>query len=535
MAALLNTFPVQQPLQFVSYDGPPKQTPRRLPTKKQARSGHDELAPNFDDILGIEPDSNSARGDGKEPAHTAHGVEVVDLTCFADNEADYEISGSGRESNDVGSQLNRSHSISNSRIDGAFGTLKSPNQDYTAERNITFGIDDHQVHPMAESGEEGECFSRRADLSTQNTTGDLALVLNKSEVIDLADLGDKSSDDDEDERGDKYRSLGSRSSSVLQDARCAARPTSTTSQSLPPSSGNIQVENAVPLGDLLFVMDTGISSSDQSLQKDSSHAIPDLMVESWQPRRSELVSNQGQYSPHRGNRGDDHGHSDDNGHDNRGRRMNSPGPVQKRKRDASVGAVGHKQHSRTSSKRSKQRPTKAAHAPKQRPRYLSRYPPQPTPKVRPRACAEVQCGGDIGAESSSNSAGNDENNYHVNSVQSTDKLVLNWGSASDDTEYEVERILAVCLRRGNLMYQVQWVGYEADPEWYSAPTLKIAHSNSASSTRRTLPYQVLQNGLVTGSSVAKKTGMQRIIQTMISPKGLRVEGGLSSRVDQISE
>ncbi|KAF9730207.1 hypothetical protein PMIN01_12140 [Paraphaeosphaeria minitans] len=276
MAALLNTFPVQQPLQFVSYDGPPKQTPRRLPTKKQARSGHDELAPNFDDILGIEPDSNSARGDGKEPAHTAHGVEVVDLTCFADNEADYEISGSGRESNDVGSQLNRSHSISNSRID-----------------DITFGIDDHQVHPMAESGEEGECFSRRADLSTQNTTGDLALVLNKSEVIDLADLGDKSSDDDEDERGDKYRSLGSRSSSVLQDARCAARPTSTTSQSLPPSSGNIQVENAVPLGDLLFVMDTGISSSDQSLQKDSSHAIPDLMVESWQPRRSELVSNQG--------------------------------------------------------------------------------------------------------------------------------------------------------------------------------------------------------------------------------------------------
>ena len=101
----------------------------------------------------------------------------------AEKEADYKISGSGRESDDLCSRWNRSHLIINSRIDGAsddetsndgnranddnrsgvancdddwflplregsvsyeqngyagevlFGALKSPNEDYTAERS----------------------------------------------------------------------------------------------------------------------------------------------------------------------------------------------------------------------------------------------------------------------------------------------------------------------------------------------------------------------------------------------------------------
>ncbi|KAF1969431.1 hypothetical protein BU23DRAFT_239008 [Bimuria novae-zelandiae CBS 107.79] len=346
MTTFLSTFPVRQPqgpLQFISYNGPPKQTPRSLPLKKVLSSNDD------------------ARGNREELAHAAHGVEIVDLTCSADNEADHEISGSGRESNDVGNRLSRSHPIANSRIDGAsddetsddgdradgdradgddrsgvagrdddwllphrersvnyeqngyageisFETFKSPNQGSTAERSsedITSSIDEHQVHPMADGGEEGECSSQRANPSAQNMTGDLATMLNKSEVIDLTDLGDENSDDDEGEGEGKCRSPGSRSSSVLQDARYSARPAPTTSQSLSPSSGNIQVEDAVPHDNLLFLMDTGISSSDQSLRKGSSHAIQDSMVEPRQLRRSEPASDQGQYSPLRGSRPED--------------------------------------------------------------------------------------------------------------------------------------------------------------------------------------------------------------------------------------
>ncbi|KAF1964437.1 hypothetical protein BU23DRAFT_575695 [Bimuria novae-zelandiae CBS 107.79] len=50
-------------------------------------------------------------------------------TDVADNEADHEISGSGRESNDFGSWLNRSHPIANSRIDGASDNEKSDDGD----------------------------------------------------------------------------------------------------------------------------------------------------------------------------------------------------------------------------------------------------------------------------------------------------------------------------------------------------------------------------------------------------------------------
>jgi hypothetical protein len=165
--------------------------------------------------------------------------------------------------------------------------------------------------------------------------------------------------------------------------------------------------------------------------------------------------------------GNSHYHNGDNRDDSRDQRMNSLRLVQKRKHDASVSSVGHKQHSRTSSKRSKQRLTYAAQSP-------TDHPPKPISKVRARVYAEVQCSKDTSSKISSNSAGNNKNNCYVNAkgLQSTDKLVLNWGSASDDTEYEVQQILASRIFRGNLQYQVQWVGYDNDPEWYNASNLK---------------------------------------------------------------
>jgi hypothetical protein len=86
----------------------------------------------------------------------------------------------------------------------------------------------------------------------------------------------------------------------------------------------------------------------------------------------------------------------------------------------------------------------------------------------------VQCSDYTDGETSSDSAGNDENNYHVNlkELQSIDRLALCQGNASEDIEYEVERILAVRLLEGELEYQVHWVGYKADPAWYSASNFK---------------------------------------------------------------
>ncbi|KFY69164.1 hypothetical protein V498_10516 [Pseudogymnoascus sp. VKM F-4517 (FW-2822)] len=39
-------------------------------------------------------------------------------------------------------------------------------------------------------------------------------------------------------------------------------------------------------------------------------------------------------------------------------------------------------------------------------------------------------------------------------------------------EWQVEKILAVRLRRKQLQYQVSWVGYDPDPEWYPASNFK---------------------------------------------------------------
>ncbi|KAF1979369.1 hypothetical protein BU23DRAFT_563559 [Bimuria novae-zelandiae CBS 107.79] len=95
-----STFTAQRPLQIVPYV--PKPTSPRLSTKKKVLPGDDNV-----------------KEDEWKLAHTAHGVEVINLTWPADNEVEYEISGSGRESNDLGTQLNLSQPIANPRIFGA--------------------------------------------------------------------------------------------------------------------------------------------------------------------------------------------------------------------------------------------------------------------------------------------------------------------------------------------------------------------------------------------------------------------------------
>jgi hypothetical protein len=42
------------------------------------------------------------------------------------------------------------------------------------------------------------------------------------------------------------------------------------------------------------------------------------------------------------------------------------------------------------------------------------------------------------------------------------------GSANEDGEYEVEKILGVRLYRGELQYRVKWLGYKTDWTWYHA-------------------------------------------------------------------
>lgn len=134
---------------------------------------------------------------------------------------------------------------------------------------------------------EGECPLYRADPSSQNPPGDLTPKLNKSEVIDLTNLGkhgysitwkckgtnmdnvigDESSDDDEGEGERNCPSSRSRSSSILQDARYSAWPVATKSPTLSPLSGTIQAGDTVTHGDSLFMADIGISSSDQPFQR----------------------------------------------------------------------------------------------------------------------------------------------------------------------------------------------------------------------------------------------------------------------------
>ncbi|EFQ96383.1 hypothetical protein PTT_01418 [Pyrenophora teres f. teres 0-1] len=46
------------------------------------------------------------------------------------------------------------------------------------------------------------------------------------------------------------------------------------------------------------------------------------------------------------------------------------------------------------------------------------------------------------------------------------------GTADEDDEYEVEKILNARVYRKKLQYRVQWLGYEEDPEWYDASNFK---------------------------------------------------------------
>ncbi|OAF98556.1 uncharacterized protein CC84DRAFT_1264876 [Paraphaeosphaeria sporulosa] len=106
MTSLCSTIPMEQPqrsFRFLSYTGPPepKPGPRRSQLKKVPPS--DDEYPNIDEFLGEEPGSNSVRGNEEDLVRAAHGVGVVDSTCSADNEANYEIYGSGRGSGGVGS------------------------------------------------------------------------------------------------------------------------------------------------------------------------------------------------------------------------------------------------------------------------------------------------------------------------------------------------------------------------------------------------------------------------------------------------
>lgn len=116
----------------------------------------------------------------------------------------------------------------------------------------------------------------------------------------ITGVGDESSDDDEGEAERECPWPGSRSSSVLEDASYSVRIASAPWQAFSPPSGNIQVEDAVPYGALLSEMDTGISSSGQLLQKPSTHAIQDSMVEPRQSQRSEPACDQGK-RPRSGN------------------------------------------------------------------------------------------------------------------------------------------------------------------------------------------------------------------------------------------
>lgn len=52
------------------------------------------------------------------------------------------------------------------------------------------------------------------------------------------------------------------------------------------------------------------------------------------------------------------------------------------------------------------------------------------------------------------------------------KRKRNRGSADEDDEYEVEKLLDARVYRAKLQYRVKWVGYDDDPEWYDASNLK---------------------------------------------------------------
>ncbi|KAF1976055.1 hypothetical protein BU23DRAFT_59917 [Bimuria novae-zelandiae CBS 107.79] len=143
---------------------------------------------------------------------------------------------------------------------------------------------------------ESECPSQGADSNAQNAMGSQAPTLEENEVIDWTDSGDEKSDGDDGEGEGKFWSQGVRSSSVLQEAPDSTGLDATITQLLSPLSSNIQPEDAVPHGDPLLMAGTGISSSRQSIQRPSGHAIRDSVVYSRQPHKTNQASDQGKRS-----------------------------------------------------------------------------------------------------------------------------------------------------------------------------------------------------------------------------------------------
>ncbi|KAF1978217.1 hypothetical protein BU23DRAFT_654700 [Bimuria novae-zelandiae CBS 107.79] len=152
MTTFPSTFPVQKPLQFVPYGGPPKQTPRRLPTKGKTLPGDDDT-----------------RGDREELAHATHRVEVGDLTYSANTEADCEISGIGIESNDVSSDdpTEEQEGVSMPTFQGDTGD-RTPRQPATSEdgsQDIAGVVNDNHLDSSSDS-DSGDPYEEDASLLT---------------------------------------------------------------------------------------------------------------------------------------------------------------------------------------------------------------------------------------------------------------------------------------------------------------------------------------------------------------------------------
>ncbi|KAF1969403.1 hypothetical protein BU23DRAFT_240841 [Bimuria novae-zelandiae CBS 107.79] len=195
-------------------------------------------------------------------------------------------------------------------------TNESPHEGSPTERGsqeITTGIGGHQGPLMADSGEERDCRVQGPDASAQNTMGDLVVMSNESEVIDLTDPGDESTDDER-EGEDKCSSQGSRSSNLQQDARTSTQPASVESTSVSPSVSSIQADNTLPRDDPLVMMDTSIPSSEEPLLDSSIHAIQNCMVDAQQLRNFEQARDEGHFEPSLSSWSNDDIKSDDDEH-----------------------------------------------------------------------------------------------------------------------------------------------------------------------------------------------------------------------------
>ena len=146
--------------------------------------------------------------------------------------------------------------------------------------------------------------------------------------------------------------------------------------------------------------------------------------------------------------------------------------AQKRKHDDSVYTIANKRHSRASNKTSKRRPTAAANTTKHQKKlhYLCR-----SRKAQPATnIPKIRYGDDTSAEDSNDDTENHHNSRSAKAGNSkkAHELEFDCSNPSEDTEYEVERILAVRLRHGNLQYRVLWAAYEVDSNWYNASNFK---------------------------------------------------------------